>query len=365
MKFDHLSVLISSFVVTLSICFADFDIVPDPDKFIENGQLGPVRIFVPKKHRERAVQMKYIDKMIISDELTRQKFFRSKTPCNCENCVENRTCGCKKFSKLRIKNGKLCTYDQKLSPWDHPIVPCDASCACKAECGTKPVPISSTRMYIAYNEKMQFGLYAADQIDRGEMIGEYLGEVFIDEEKIPSTEYTFMVPLYDDNDDSDDDKTDYALIDSSRFGNHSSMANHNCSPSAEAIYFYVPNSDGTKMHPTIGLFAKKELQAGEEITIHYGMDYWKDKSFQCECGSRLCFERKKITDDNRWKDKLANGSETSTQKQKQKLLTDLLMKTKRITTNSNSGGMNIRKSSEGSSSNSDNNNNKLYKFRQK
>ncbi|KAL3094562.1 hypothetical protein niasHS_005232 [Heterodera schachtii] len=267
---------------------------PNPDELVEQGRLGQVRILLPRKYQDQAVQIKFTDKLIIRDEdgQTRHKFFKPKPlPCHCEDCANDRTCACKKLSKLRIKDGKLVEYNvKKIVPWNSPIVPCDVLCECLGECGSCPVPIDPKRLYIGYNEKTQFGLYADELILRGEMIGEYVGEVLLDGEH-KNLEHSFMVPL---DDGTNSDETDYALIDSSRYGNHTAMANHSCSPSAEAVYYYVPNADFTMMHLTIGIFATRRINQGDEITINYGKDYWEDKQtegFHCECGSSICFEK--------------------------------------------------------------------------
>ncbi|KAL3073762.1 hypothetical protein niasHT_039594 [Heterodera trifolii] len=267
---------------------------PNPDELVERGRLGQVRILLPRKYQDRAVQIKFTDKLIIRNEdgQTRHKFFKPKQPpCYCEDCANDRTCACRKLSKLRIKDGKLVEYNvKKIVPWNSPIVPCDVLCECQGECGLCPVPIDPKRMYIGYNEKTQFGLYADELILRGEMIGEYVGEVLLDGEH-KNLEHSFMVPL---DDGTNSDETDYALIDSSRYGNHTAMANHSCSPSAEAVYYYVPNADFTMMHLSIGIFATRRINQGDEITINYGKDYWEDKQtegFHCECGSSICFEK--------------------------------------------------------------------------
>ncbi|KAL3122153.1 hypothetical protein niasHT_004379 [Heterodera trifolii] len=267
---------------------------PNPDELVERGRLGQVRILLPRKYQDRAVQIKFTDKLIIRNEdgQTRHKFFKPKQPpCYCEDCANDRTCACRKLSKLRIKDGKLVEYNvKKIVPWNSPIVPCDVLCECQGECGSCPVPIDPKRLYIGYNEKTQFGLYADELILRGEMIGQYVGEVLLDGEH-KNLEHSFMVPL---DDGTNSDETDYALIDSSRYGNHTAMANHSCSPSAEAVYYYVPNADFTMMHLSIGIFATRRINQGDEITINYGKDYWEDKQtegFHCECGSSICFEK--------------------------------------------------------------------------
>lgn len=46
------------------------------------------------------------------------------------------------------------------------------------------------------------------------------------------------------------------MVDASRRGNHTAIANHSCSPSAEPVYYYVQDADAELMHPAIGIFAK-------------------------------------------------------------------------------------------------------------
>ncbi|KAL3073761.1 hypothetical protein niasHT_039593 [Heterodera trifolii] len=263
-----------------------------PNELIKSGKLGEVPILLPKKYQDRTIQIEFTDHMIISDEQTRQRFFKPKQqPCKCTKCAIDTKCACNKLSKYKIKGGKLVQNKPKLSPWDSPIVPCHKQCKCEGKCGSSPMPINPKRMYISYNEKTHFSLYAAEPISKGEMIGEYLGEVSLEDES-ENFDYTFSAPI--DKYNLGSEERDFALVDASRRGNHTAIANHSCSPSAEPVYYYVQDADDELMHPTIGIFAMRKINPGDEITIHYGMDYWAKRhknGLHCECGSNLCFEK--------------------------------------------------------------------------
>ncbi|KAL3122152.1 hypothetical protein niasHT_004378 [Heterodera trifolii] len=265
---------------------------PNPNELIESGKLGEVPIRLPRKYQDRVIQVGFTDHMIISDEETRQRFFKPKQqPCKCTKCAIDTKCACNKLSKYKIKGGKLVQNKPKLSPWDSPIVPCHKQCKCEGKCGSSPMPINPKRMYISYNEKTHFSLYAAAPISKGEMIGEYLGEVSLEDES-ENFDYTFSAPI--DKYNLGSEERDFALVDASRRGNHTAIANHSCSPSAEPVYYYVQDADDELMHPTIGIFAMRKINPGDEITIHYGMDYWAKRhknGLHCECGSNLCFEK--------------------------------------------------------------------------
>jgi hypothetical protein len=58
--------------------------------------------------------------------------------------------------------------------------------------------------------------------------------------------------------------------------------NHSCRGATEFVYSFV----GDKKLPLV--IAARDIQFGEEITVDYGADYWKDIPYACACGEDRC-----------------------------------------------------------------------------
>lgn len=110
-----------------------------------------------------------------------------------------------------------------------------------------------------------FGLFAdADTIRRGDFIIEYFGPIVTDDEADEEGgKYLFRL---------EGGKT----ILGNRKENIARFANHSCKPNCYA------EMDGKR----IFLYAKRRIALGEEITYHYGKEYWDDhigpKHCRCE-----------------------------------------------------------------------------------
>ena len=77
------------------------------------------------------------------------------------------------------------------------------------------------------------------------------------------------------------------IIDSEKYGNLSRYVNHSCDNNCVAKkYEYDQQSK-------IGIYAKKYISKGDELTINYNYKIYDDgrtniRSIQCLCGSKNC-----------------------------------------------------------------------------
>lgn len=113
------------------------------------------------------------------------------------------------------------------------------------------------------------GVYAAQDIKRGDAIIEYKGEKIPSDEGTrrseahPTLSYIFIL-----NDDWD--------IDGNVDGNNARYINHSCDPNCEIDYI--------KDH--IWIFAVRDIKEGEELAYDYAFD--ADEKQSCRCGSSEC-----------------------------------------------------------------------------
>jgi SET domain-containing protein len=100
------------------------------------------------------------------------------------------------------------------------------------------------------------GLFAGEDIKKGQLIIEYTGERISEAEaNRRGGRYLFTV-------------TDELVIDGKERSNTARYINHACKPNAEAEH--------DEAEDRIFIRAKKKIPAGAEITYHYGKEYFKD-----------------------------------------------------------------------------------------
>lgn len=116
------------------------------------------------------------------------------------------------------------------------------------------------------------GLFALETIPSGQLIIEYTGERISDTEADRrGGQYLFIV-------------TDQLVIDGKGRQHTARYINHACRPNAEAEH--------DEEEDRIYIRAKKSIKPGEEITYHYGSDFFKRiiKPKGCQCAT--CRKRK-------------------------------------------------------------------------
>ncbi|XP_018462706.2 LOW QUALITY PROTEIN: putative histone-lysine N-methyltransferase ASHH4 [Raphanus sativus] len=158
---------------------------------------------------------------------------------------------------------------------------CSSSCNCKSECTNKPFQRRHIkRMKLVQTEKCGYGIAADEDINPGEFIIEYVGEVIDDktcEERLLKMKHKVETNFYLC-------QINWSMvIDSTYKGNKSRYFNHSCNP--------IPN---TEMHKwiidgetRIGIFAIRYITNGENLTYDYQfVQFGADQD--CYCGAACC-----------------------------------------------------------------------------
>ena len=127
------------------------------------------------------------------------------------------------------------------------------------------------------------GLFARITFKRNEKIIQYLGEEVLFE-SARNTKYLIEV-----------DET--TVIDGSCHTNKARYINHSCKPNAQA---YIVDRE-------VFIYAKRRIAPGEEITIDYGEDYWKEHIASKGCRCAPCAEARLEP-----QPEVSNGISTST-----------------------------------------------------
>eukprot|EP01035_Chromulina_nebulosa_P017243 gene17243-22770_t len=126
-----------------------------------------------------------------------------------------------------------------------------------------------------------YGARAVDSIAKGNLVIEYIGEV-IDEDtmnermrnqrKHNPTNHDFYIMELDGR----------YYVDGKLKGNYSRYINHSCDPNCE-LQRWVVNST-----MRIGIFAIKDIAAGEALSYDYQFDTKEDNIFKCFCQASTC-----------------------------------------------------------------------------
>jgi len=138
----------------------------------------------------------------------------------------------------------------------------------------------------AINDKIGFGLFSEEDIERDEIIIEYCGEVVSAKtarkrlEKFYKSEHHKY--MYDLSGEGLDDPSQGLLIDATRIANVARFANHSCDPNAIAHIWTV---EGRKL---LGISAIRRIPKGEEICTNYSFHRYGSDEVACLCGAENC-----------------------------------------------------------------------------
>jgi len=115
------------------------------------------------------------------------------------------------------------------------------------------------------------GLFAIEDFKKGEPIIEYTGDRITDVEA-QKREGKYLFEVHEN-----------LTIDGTKRHNTARYMNHACKPNAEAEHDEATNR--------IYIRAKKSIKLGEEVTYHYGKDYFKRMIQPIGCKCISCFKK--------------------------------------------------------------------------
>ncbi|XP_053674364.1 nuclear receptor binding SET domain protein [Anopheles nili] len=124
-----------------------------------------------------------------------------------------------------------------------------------------------------------FGLVALDDLQSGQFIIEYIGEVINSQEfdrRIKAMQSSKEENFYFFTVEPD------MTIDAGPKGNVARFINHSCEPNCETQKWTIGELR------VIGLFAIKDIKAGEELTFNYNLESLGNSKRICLCGSVKC-----------------------------------------------------------------------------
>lgn len=156
----------------------------------------------------------------------------------------------------------------------------------------------SVKTTVAYYGRRGFGLQTLEAVKSGDFIDEYRGEVIdlVEAAKRVNSEYKATGNFYL----LDYDAAAGELLDGGRKGNITRFANHSCEPNCRIEKFIICGTDeALSAEFQIGIFANRDIEAGEELTYNYGWSAFQPRDItgaptaqvppeQCLCGAANC-----------------------------------------------------------------------------
>ncbi|SPO20984.1 uncharacterized protein UTRI_00461 [Ustilago trichophora] len=151
---------------------------------------------------------------------------------------------------------------------------------------------------VSYYGRRGFGLKTLEPIKKDDFIDEYRGEVIdlTEAGKRVTEEYKATGNFYL----LDYDSAAGELLDGGRKGNITRFANHSCDPNCRIEKFIICGTDeALSAEFQIGLFATRDIEAGEELTYNYGWSRFQPRDItgapthqvpieRCLCGAANC-----------------------------------------------------------------------------
>ncbi|PIC21887.1 hypothetical protein B9Z55_026564 [Caenorhabditis nigoni] len=167
------------------------------------------------------------------------------------------------------------------------VVECSDACGCSINCPRRQLQRGQKFGVVVYYEDdcRRFGLRALEPIEKGQFIIEYTGQILeVEPEEIG---------VIEDRDTSYD--AEFAIMDRRKvvtainIGNAARFMAHACTPSATFIETHSRQLVSDPLIPRISVYALKDINVGEEITIKYFRQdqmLKKKEGTKCRCRAK-------------------------------------------------------------------------------
>ncbi|GMP28218.1 hypothetical protein CsSME_00003856 [Camellia sinensis var. sinensis] len=175
------------------------------------------------------------------------------------------------------------------------VYECNHTCSCSRSCQNRVLQNGvQVRLEVFKTEKKGWAVRAGEAILHGTFVCEYIGEV-IDEQEANKRRNSYGGDGWGYFYDIDAHINDMSrliegqvpyVIDVMNYGNVSRYINHSCSPNLVNHQVLVESMDSQLAH--IGLYASRDIDAGEELTYDYRYKLLLGEGCPCHCGAPNC-----------------------------------------------------------------------------
>ncbi len=159
------------------------------------------------------------------------------------------------------------------------------TCPCGDLCTNKPFyKLETPKLEMILTKNKGWGVQAAEPIERGTFVVEYAGEVIDDaemsrrmaESRAQGHHHFYMMEM-----------SSGLVIDAMYKGNVARLLNSSCAPNCETQKWH----DAATGEVRVGIFALRNIRAGEELCYDYNFEHIIDDSgakYSCQCGAPNC-----------------------------------------------------------------------------
>lgn len=193
---------------------------------------------------------------------------------------EYMSCDCEEIWDPRLKQNLSCSIDSNCINRITSVECFNKCCGCGLNCSNQNFQKKKfKKVSVIKTNQKGYGLRADENINIYEFIYEYSGEVIDDntfrkkmvEYNNSNIKHFYFMMLKNDS-----------FIDSTIKGSLARFCNHSCNPNSYVDKWVV----GDKLR--MGIFAKRNIIKGEEITFNYNVDRYGAESQECYCGEYNC-----------------------------------------------------------------------------
>ncbi|XP_022169547.1 histone-lysine N-methyltransferase SUV39H2-like [Myzus persicae] len=205
--------------------------------------------------------------------------------CLCKKACQSSTDYCNKISHAYDMYKKLIVFS------DCPIFECNKECKCMSSCINRVVQHGSNVKVCIYKSRFPgWALKSYETIEKGQFVGIYAGEIITVKEynqrlqnSSSSIDYTWEIDFNDTNNFK-------CVVDSTHYGNFTRFINHSCEANLSMHTVWIDCLGS--YFPQLALFAKRNIFAGEQLTIDYfirrSKDSLKESGIKCQCEMKNC-----------------------------------------------------------------------------
>ncbi|CAX44211.1 SET domain-containing protein, putative [Candida dubliniensis CD36] len=196
--------------------------------------------------------------------------------------LEFMTCDCEEEWDSELQMNLACGPDSNCINRITCVECINKNCLCGDDCQNQRFQnCQYSKVKVIQTELKGYGLIAEQDIEENQFIYEYIGEV-IDESSfrqrmieydLRHLKHFYFMMLSNDS-----------FIDATQKGSLGRFINHSCNPNAFVDKWHV--GDRLRM----GIFAKRKILRGEEITFDYNVDRYGAQSQPCYCGEPNCIK---------------------------------------------------------------------------
>ncbi|KAJ0754235.1 putative [histone H3]-lysine(4) N-trimethyltransferase transcription factor C2H2 family [Helianthus annuus] len=175
------------------------------------------------------------------------------------------------------------------------VYECNMYCSCNKYCPNRVLQNGvRVKLEVFKTEGKGWAVRAGEPIERGTFVCEYIGEVIDKNEankrraRLGREDCSYIYEIdarVNDMIRLIEGEATYA-IDATKYGNVSRYINHSCSPNLENHQVLIESLDSELSH--IGLYASRDIPAGEELSFDYMYKAPPGEGRQCRCGTVNC-----------------------------------------------------------------------------